>query len=105
MLSFFVLDGKIAHGRHHIQHIAGLQLAMSIGGEFAVFHFLYCHTQFAILRAGAYGIRPAHLGLIEVAPEGEVLPRRKPELLLQVRRYLERYRYTFCRFGPHVLNL
>ena len=96
--------GEFAHGRHYIQHITGFQLAMREGRELALLHFFDGHTQLAVLRAHAYGVRPTQLGILKMTAKREVLPRRKPETLRELAGNLQRYRYTIGRFGPYILN-
>ena len=105
MFLFCFLRGKVAHRRHHIQHITRLQRTMCIGREFALFHLLYRYPQLTFIRAGADRIRAAYLRIIKVPAKRQVLTRGKHEFIGKISRYFQRYRHTISSFRTYILNL
>ena len=65
---------------------------------------LHGYTQLVLRRTAADGIRPADLLFAHIHFNGNVLSRKKPVGVFQMRRYIEGYRNTFRRFAPDVPN-
>ena len=68
---------KIAHWRHHVQRIAGVQLLVGKGGKQTLRNFFNGHPQFAVVGACADRIRTPHVFAVQGRSQGEVLPREE----------------------------